>query len=105
MGGWVRIHTAMFLIDDIFLAPLHGALWVFRQVAGAARQELEASEGAITAELSELYMMLETGRITEGEFNAREKELLDLLDEAQGQGPGSGGGGSEGGVGGDEREA
>ncbi|OGG57293.1 MAG: hypothetical protein A3F84_11390 [Candidatus Handelsmanbacteria bacterium RIFCSPLOWO2_12_FULL_64_10] len=95
----------MFLIDDILLSPFYGALWVFRQVAGAAHQELEAAEGAITAELSELYMMLETGRITEGEFNAREKELLDLLDEAQAQGPGPGGGGRSEGVGGDESEA
>ena len=30
-------------------------------------------------------MMLETGRITEAEFDEREAELLDLLDEIQGR--------------------
>jgi hypothetical protein len=31
-------------------------------------------------------MMLETGRITEDEFDTREKELLDRLDEIQERG-------------------
>jgi len=31
-------------------------------------------------------MMLETGKITEAEFDAREKELLDRLDEIQERG-------------------
>jgi len=31
-------------------------------------------------------MMLETGRITEDEFDAREKKLLDRLDKIQEQG-------------------
>ncbi len=71
----------MLILDDILLFPLRGILWAFREVHNAARQEQENEAESITAELSELYMMLETGRTTEAEFDAREKELLDRLDE------------------------
>jgi hypothetical protein len=70
----------MFLIDDLILAPLHGVLWVAREVQQAAQQGLADEGEAITTELSQLYMMLETGKIAETEFNAREKKLLDRLD-------------------------
>jgi hypothetical protein len=59
---------------------------MFREIHNAAQQELATETEAISAELSELYMMLETGRITEAEFNVREKELLDRLDEIQERG-------------------
>ena len=51
----------------------------------AAQEEIENEADSITNELSDLYMMLETGKITESEFDAREKELLDRLDEIQGE--------------------
>lgn len=70
----------MLLVDDLLLAPMHGLLWVFRQIHEAAREEIAGEADAITAELSQLYMMLETGRITEAEFEARERVLLDRLD-------------------------
>ena len=70
----------MFLFDDILLSPLHGILWVAREVDKAAQEELANESGTIKADLSELYLMLETGRITEEEFDAREKMLLDRLD-------------------------
>jgi hypothetical protein len=54
----------------------------------AALDEIENEAVSITNELSELYMMLETGKITESEFDAREKELLDRLDEIQEEGNG-----------------
>ena len=47
------------------------------------QQEQAAEPERITAELSELYMMLDTGRLSEADFNAREKELLDRLDLIQ----------------------
>ena len=68
----------MFLIDDILLSPL---LWIAREVHKAAEEELANESETIKADLSELYLMLETGRITEEEFDAREKKLLDRLDE------------------------
>ena len=73
----------MFLIDDILLAPAKGVLWVFQEIHDAAQQELAGESEAITASLSELYMRLETGQITEAEFDAQEKVLLDRLDRLQ----------------------
>lgn len=73
----------MFLLDDILLFPIKGLTWLFGELHKAAKGELISSGEAITAELGELYMMLETGRITEEEFDVKEKELLDRLDEIQ----------------------
>ena len=73
----------MFLIDDLLLSPIKGILWVFREIHDAAQQELAGAGELITAALSELYMKLETGLLTEGEFDAQEKVLLDRLDRLQ----------------------
>ncbi len=73
----------MFLIDDLLLSPVKGVLWVFREIHDAAQQELAGESEAITAALSELYMKLETGQITEAEFDSQEKVLLDRLDRLQ----------------------
>ena len=73
----------MFLIDDILLFPARGILAVFREIHNAAQQEVANEEDAIRTHLSELYMLLETGRITEDEFAQGEKELLDRLDEIE----------------------
>jgi hypothetical protein len=73
----------MLIIDDILLSPVRSILWIFREMYNAAQEELVNEADSITAELSELYMMLETGKITESEFDNREKELLDRLDEIQ----------------------
>lgn len=73
----------MFLLDDLLLSPVKGVLWVFREIHDAAQQELAGESEAITAALSELYMKLETGQITEAEFDTQEKVLLDRLDRLQ----------------------
>lgn len=70
----------MFLIDDILMAPAHGLLWIFKEIHHAVEEEQANEAEAITAKLSELYMMLETGQMTEAEFDAAEKTLLDRLD-------------------------
>lgn len=69
----------MLIIDDILLSPLHGIGWIVREVHQAAKQEVAGQSEALTAELRELYMLLETGKISEPEYEAREKELLDRL--------------------------
>jgi hypothetical protein len=74
------------LLDDILLFPITGILWTFREIHKAAVQEMDSEAENITVQLSELYMMLETGKITEEEFDAREKELLDRLDQIQERG-------------------
>jgi hypothetical protein len=73
----------MLLIDDILLFPINSIFWVFHKIHVAVQNELDTEIEDITAELSEIYMMLETGILTEAEFNVREKELLDRFDELQ----------------------
>ncbi len=70
----------MFLIDDILLAPARGLFWIFKEIHHAVEEEQANEAEAITTKLSELYMMLETGQMTEAEFDAAEKALLDRLD-------------------------
>jgi len=76
----------MLLLDDILLFPIKGLFWMFRELHKTAQQELASEAESITTELSDLYMMLETGRIDEEEFDTREKELLDRLDAIQERG-------------------
>ncbi|MGA2403511.1 MAG: gas vesicle protein GvpG [Syntrophobacteraceae bacterium] len=73
----------MLLLDDILLFPITGILWTFSKLHEAVLQEMDSEAEDITVQLSELYMMLETVKITEEEFDAREKELLDRLDQIQ----------------------
>ncbi len=73
----------MILVDDILLAPFRGLLWIFEEIHRAAQEEMVSDAESITAELSTLYMRLETGKITEQEFAEQEKVLLDRLDKIQ----------------------
>jgi hypothetical protein len=71
----------MLLIDDILFFPQRSITWLFREIHNAAQEEIANEADAITANLTEIYMMLETGRITEAEFDIRESELLDRLEK------------------------
>jgi len=73
----------MVLVDDLLMLPMRSVLWIFREIHNAAQEELVNESESVTAELSNLYMRLETGRISEGEFAAEEKILLDRLDRVQ----------------------
>ena len=73
----------MLLIDDILLFPARGVGWLVDKVHQAAQQELANESDNLRAELSELYMMLETHQIPEEEFTAREATLLDRLDRVE----------------------
>ena len=75
----------MFLVDDVLFFPIRSIFWIFREIHNAALEEQAGEADMITAQLSELYMMLETGKITDAEFNEREKAILDRLDQIQGQ--------------------
>ena len=72
----------MFLIDDVLLSPAKGMFYIFKQIHKAAEEEFLDEEN-VSAELSELYMMVETGKITEEEFNNRESELLNRLEQIE----------------------
>lgn len=73
----------MLLVDDLLLAPFTSLLWVFKEIHKAVQQEKAGEAEGVTRSLSELYMKLETGAITEKQFAAEEKELLDWLDEIE----------------------
>lgn len=73
----------MLIVDDVVAAPVKGLFWIFREIANAVDQaQLDEAE-SIRSRLSELYMQLETGKITEETFDALEEELLDRLDELE----------------------
>lgn len=73
----------MLIVDDILLFPLKSIFWILREIHHAAQEESLHEAEDITAALSELYMMLDTGKITEEEFTKQEEELLNRLDEIQ----------------------
>jgi Gas vesicle protein G len=73
----------MFLIDDLLMLPLRGVMYVCKEIDKAAQEQVVGDAEEIRTELREMYMMLETGRMTEEEFDEREKELLDRLDEME----------------------
>ena len=75
----------MLIIDKLLLSPIFATVWAARQIQKAIEQERVMEPELITAQLGELYMMLETGGISEQEFDAREKVLLDRLDAIQEQ--------------------
>jgi hypothetical protein len=70
----------MLLVDDILFFPVHSIMWIFREISKVAHEELAGEAQSITERLRLLYMQLETGRITEQQFDAQEKLLLDRLD-------------------------
>jgi hypothetical protein len=70
----------MLLVDDILFFPIHSIMWVFKEIGEIAQKELAGEATSITEQLRILYMQLETGRITEAEFEAGEKVLLDRLE-------------------------
>lgn len=73
----------MFIVDDILMAPMKGVLWICQQIQEAAEQEQAGEADNITLELQKLYRSLESGSITEQEFEAKETALLDRLDSIE----------------------
>ncbi|MDE1461475.1 gas vesicle protein GvpG [Spartinivicinus poritis] len=73
----------MFLIDDLLLAPYKGVKWIFKEVYRLTQEELESESEQITQALTELYRKLESGDITEKQFDEEEQVLLDRLDEIE----------------------
>jgi len=61
-------------------------LWILRQVHEAAEKELDQEGERLGAELGELHRRLEAGAIDERAFDAREREILDRLDELRARG-------------------
>lgn len=66
----------------LLFAPFRGLIRVFEEVADRVEQELY-DEDAVKAELTDIYMRLEAGSLTEEEFGKREAELVKRLDEIE----------------------
>ncbi len=69
----------MFLIDDIFLAPLKGVIWLGKKINEVAEREF-SDEGLIKEKLMELQLRFELDEISEEVYKKQEKELLERLD-------------------------
>lgn len=70
-----------FLVDDLLLSPAKLVHFLARSVHEAARKELYDEDG-LRRELRELYLALDTGEITEEEFEEREWEIVARLEAA-----------------------
>jgi hypothetical protein len=70
----------MFLIDDVLLAPGKAAFLLFQQLARKAQDEW-LNDDTVKEELQQLYEMLESGRISDREFEERECRLLERLEQ------------------------
>lgn len=70
----------MLLVDDILFSPIKGINWIFKKIHALAEEELTGEADRLRESLTELYMLLETGQITEEEFELQETLLLDKLD-------------------------
>lgn len=78
----------MLIVDDILFFPVRSILWIFREIHKTAQEELASEAESITQQLRNLYMQLETARISEQQFEDQEKLLLDRLDKMEAR-PGS----------------
>jgi hypothetical protein len=76
----------MFLVDDVLMFPLKGSLWLFNEICKAAEEEIRGQSDEIMSQLRQLYTALEQGEIAEPDFEAREAELLDRLEELENEG-------------------
>lgn len=70
----------MFVIDDLFMSPFKGLLFIAKEVAKAVEQEKENNRARLMTRLTELHKSLEDGQITEDQFDETESDLLDQLE-------------------------
>ncbi len=81
----------MLLIDDLLTAPLRGLFFVLQEINAAVQAERAADERQLVVELAELYRKLDSGQVTEADFEAGEDRLLHRLDALRGGGEADGG--------------
>lgn len=71
----------MFFVDDVMMSPFKGFMFLAREVANAVEQEQENRRDNLMHELTELHRLFEKGDMSDEDFDAREAEILDLLDQ------------------------
>jgi hypothetical protein len=72
----------MGLLDSILLWPVKIPYFIGNKVNEVAMEELLDEDG-VREELRELYMLIETGKISGEEFERQEEELVERLEEIQ----------------------
>ncbi len=68
------------MIAKLLAAPVHGLIWIAREISAALDQEGRAEEARLMQSLAALHLQLERAEISESQFDAEEAALLDRLD-------------------------
>jgi hypothetical protein len=79
--------TTMFVVDSLLMAPARGLMFILREVAKAADAEQEGERRTVMADLAALHRALDSGEVTEEEFDTQEATLLERLDRMRGLEP------------------
>jgi hypothetical protein len=70
----------MFLIDDIFLAPINGILFIGKKIDEMMQKEI-SDEGRIKERLMALQLRFEMDEIDVNEYDRQEEELLGIIEK------------------------
>ncbi|MCF8352787.1 MAG: gas vesicle protein GvpG [Bacteroidales bacterium] len=70
------------MIDDILLAPVKGIISLGKKINEVVQQEF-SDEGKIKERLMELQLKFEMDEISVEEYDRREAELLDMIEQIQ----------------------
>ncbi|EHL30087.1 gas vesicle protein GvpG [Legionella drancourtii] len=73
----------MLLLGSILMAPVHGLMAIFEKIKEAVDEEKQHDIERIKSELMALYTKLESGELSEADFEKQEKILLDKLDSLE----------------------
>lgn len=71
-----------FLLDDVLLSPVKLVHFIAKAASEEAMKELLDEDG-VRKKLRELYGLLESGKISETEFERQEKNLVDRLEQIE----------------------
>ncbi len=74
----------MFLIDSIIMAPIKGLVFLAEKINEVAEKET-SDEGTIKERLMRLQLKFEMDEIDADEYDRREDELLNLLENIRKQ--------------------
>lgn len=72
-----------FLLDDILFAPVHGVVWLGEKVKEVAEKETVLDGPKIQEALFALQMKLDMEEITEKEYQEKETELMERMEEIE----------------------
>ncbi len=74
----------MIVVDSVLLFPMKGLLWLAGKINESVAQDTKDQITEVKNRLSEIYLLVETGQMSEEEFDKQESQLLEKLDELEG---------------------